>query len=223
MRIPTMTVETAESELGPRGHLLVNDDNRRVVRKWLVAQGYPAAFAAERTVRELSNAYNETDGTGLAVINRLLKAWKEKQAPVGPVPTYSENVLPDTLGAPINDDAELGGNDESLHASSPDCGIFDQSSEGQAARAESNIPFVTPLPSQPVDKAKALFEILQSIGTLDKDAVEAIVEVSTQQVPRLAARFRRGLLARELVSRFCAPTPRYTASRGSFIPNSSCS
>ena len=77
MRIPTMTTEQAETQLGPRGHLLIDSDNRGTVRKWLVAQGYPAAFAATCTNRELSNAYNETDGTGLAVLNRKLKLANE--------------------------------------------------------------------------------------------------------------------------------------------------
>ena len=110
MRIPTMTTEQAESELGPRGHLLVNEDNRRIVRKWLVAQGYPAAFAATCTNRELSNAYNETDGTGLAVINRKLKTWKEALAvefDTAPV-LDATRINPAALGAAINDDPFVG-------------------------------------------------------------------------------------------------------------------
>src|SRR5580765_6585271 len=115
MRTPTLTIEQAESELGPRGHLLVNSDNRRMVRKWLVSQGYPAAFADTLTVRELSNAYNETDGTGLAVINRKLKTWKESAA-------HAESVH----AAPVND---------SPFANDPDCGIWDRALPQNAADA----------------------------------------------------------------------------------------
>ena len=77
MRTPSLTPEQAEKELGPRGHLLIDQDNRRTVRKWIVANGYPASFVATLTMRELANAYNETDGTGLAVLNRKLRAVQE--------------------------------------------------------------------------------------------------------------------------------------------------
>src|SRR5580765_1232264 len=102
MRTPTLTIEQAESELGPRGHLLVNSDNRRMVRKWLVAQGYPAAFADTLTVRELSNAYNETDGTGLAVLRRKLKITMDGIAANDAA--NGVNLPSQAYGAPINDD-----------------------------------------------------------------------------------------------------------------------
>jgi len=181
MRIPSMTTQQAESELGPRGHLLVNSDNRRMVRKWLVANGYPAAFADTLTVRELSNAYNETDGIGLAVINRKLKMWKESgNTESAPSPFANDpdcGIWDRSLPQNAADAAEaLQADIDANYRTLPPPAPMPNNAPAASATAESNIPFVTPLPAAPVDKAKALLDIIASIGTLDKDAVESIVE-----------------------------------------------
>jgi len=69
-RTPSMTTAEAEQVLGPRGHLNVNSDNRATVRKWIVAQGFPALFVGGLSMRELALAYNQTDGAGIAALQR---------------------------------------------------------------------------------------------------------------------------------------------------------
>src|SRR5436190_3696480 len=72
-RPPSMTVEQAETQIGARGSVPVNSDNRALVRKWLVAQGFPALFVAALSMRELFSAYNRTDGSGIAAVRRKLE------------------------------------------------------------------------------------------------------------------------------------------------------
>lgn len=69
-RTPSMTTAEAEAILGPRGHLNVNSDNRATVRKWIVAQGFPALFVGGLSMRELALAYNQLDGAGIAALQR---------------------------------------------------------------------------------------------------------------------------------------------------------
>lgn len=75
MRTPSMTVAAAETLLAsrgwPRGSLKViggkpPDENRSDVKKWIVANGFPALFAGGLSYVEMEMAYNKTDGTGLA-------------------------------------------------------------------------------------------------------------------------------------------------------------
>jgi hypothetical protein len=71
-RTPSMTPQEAETILGARGNLNVNSENRGTVRKWIVAQGFPALFVAGLSMRELGLAYNQTDGKGLDAIRHKL-------------------------------------------------------------------------------------------------------------------------------------------------------
>jgi hypothetical protein len=71
-RTPSLTPQEAESLIGKRGHIAVNSENRPLIRKWVVSQGYPALFVAGLSMRELALAYNQTDGSGLAAIKRKL-------------------------------------------------------------------------------------------------------------------------------------------------------
>jgi MoxR-like ATPase len=71
-RLPSMTPQQAEAEIGPRGDTQINSGNRKLAQKWVVAMGIPALAAAVLTVTELNLAYNRTDGSGLAQIRRKL-------------------------------------------------------------------------------------------------------------------------------------------------------
>jgi cobaltochelatase CobS len=90
-RIPSMTPAEAESQIGPRGATVINSANRKLAQKWLVAMGIPALAAAVLTIKELSLAYNQTDGSGLSQIRaKLARAeangvLEAQEAP--PVPT----------------------------------------------------------------------------------------------------------------------------------------
>jgi cobaltochelatase CobS len=58
-RTASLTIEQAEAAIGtPRGTLHVTADNRGLVRKWLVAHGFPALFAGGLSMFELAMAYN---------------------------------------------------------------------------------------------------------------------------------------------------------------------
>lgn len=57
-RIPTMSREECEAQLGPRGSLNVTVENRVTVRKWLVARGVPSAYASTLTLADLAACYN---------------------------------------------------------------------------------------------------------------------------------------------------------------------
>jgi cobaltochelatase CobS len=107
-----MTPEQVEMILGPRGSLIVSGANRPTVRKWLVAQGFPAAFTVGLSMRELAVAYNETDGTGLAGIRRKLESGQDEiddAAPAAPLPFAPATAIsPPYQGeAPANDPAAL--------------------------------------------------------------------------------------------------------------------
>jgi hypothetical protein len=176
MRVPTMTTEAAEAELGPRGHLLISEDNRRTVRKWLVAQGYPAAFAATLTNSELRNAYNETDGTGLAVLRRKLKLATENREVA---PDTMQNVAPDTfsLEQAVADVAAVRADCEpATLPPTPPCPPNAPAATPAAPAADSVFGEGYQAKQEQLVKAQALFELMRSIGTLDKDAVESIVE-----------------------------------------------
>lgn len=111
-RLPSMTVEQAEAELGPRGSLRVTSENRRTVRKWLTAQGFPALFVAGLSMKEMALAYNQTDGAGLDAIKRKLAeigdneeamAWQNQEANADedatPVSTPVAKAVPDAHDA----------------------------------------------------------------------------------------------------------------------------
>ncbi len=69
----TTTATTPEQILGPRGNLVVTTANRREVRKWLNAQGFPALFSGGLSMRELGLAYNDTSGRQLQNLRRKLE------------------------------------------------------------------------------------------------------------------------------------------------------
>lgn len=67
-RTPSMTKEEAERELGPRGSLVVTADNRKTVRKWLNAQGFPSLLTGSLAMAELALAYNDLSGRGIQAV-----------------------------------------------------------------------------------------------------------------------------------------------------------
>jgi hypothetical protein len=71
-RTPTMTVSEAESQIGVRGSVRVDSNNRSLVKKWLVAHGFPALFTVGLSIIELAQAYNKLDGSGLDALRRKL-------------------------------------------------------------------------------------------------------------------------------------------------------
>lgn len=73
MKTATATTGEMESVLGPRGQLVVTTGNRREVRKWLNAQGFPALFSGGLSMRELGLAYNDTSGRQLNNLKRKLE------------------------------------------------------------------------------------------------------------------------------------------------------
>lgn len=77
MRTPSMTIEQAEAEIGQRGLVTVNSQNRKLVNKWLTAQGFPGMFAAGLSNTEMHLAYNQTDGEGLAKIRAKLARYQD--------------------------------------------------------------------------------------------------------------------------------------------------
>jgi hypothetical protein len=74
MRTATMTVEQCEAELGPRGSTIINSDNRGLVRKWLVAKGFPSLITLRLSMTQLSIAYNGRDDSGLDIIRTKMAA-----------------------------------------------------------------------------------------------------------------------------------------------------
>lgn len=73
-KVPSMTTAECEAALGPRGALVVNYDNRRIVRKWLNSQGFPSLFSGLRTLKELQTAYNDVSGVTLAHLKNQMAA-----------------------------------------------------------------------------------------------------------------------------------------------------
>lgn len=73
MKTATATTGEMESLLGQRGQLVVTTSNRREVRKWLNAQGFPALFSGGLSMRELGLAYNDTTGKQIANLKRKLE------------------------------------------------------------------------------------------------------------------------------------------------------
>lgn len=73
MKTATQTPAQCEAAIGPRGHVTVTIENRREVRKWLNAQGFPALFSGGLSMRELGLAYNDTSGRKLNDLRRKLE------------------------------------------------------------------------------------------------------------------------------------------------------
>jgi hypothetical protein len=92
----TMTIEDCEAELGSRGNVHINSINRGAVRKWLVAKGFPALFVGALSMIELGNAYNKTDDSGVAALDRK---WKAVEAD-GPI-----DIDPVVVASPISPQA----------------------------------------------------------------------------------------------------------------------
>lgn len=78
MRTPSMSIQAAEALIGPRGSIHVNSDNRTMVRKWLVANGFPSMFVGGLSLTELGLAYNQTDGAMLAKLREKLAAARDE-------------------------------------------------------------------------------------------------------------------------------------------------
>lgn len=72
MKTATMSTQECEQALGPRGHLRVDSNNRRDVRKWLNSQGFPALFSGGLSMRELQLAYNDQSGREVDKLRRKL-------------------------------------------------------------------------------------------------------------------------------------------------------
>lgn len=73
-----MTIEELESALGPRGQVFVKaGDNRRLVRKWLTANGIPSAVVQGLTLRQLASAYNDETNGAL----EALRTWQAPGVP----------------------------------------------------------------------------------------------------------------------------------------------
>ena len=79
-RTASMTAADAEASIGRRGNVVVNAENRGLVRKWFVAQGLPALFVGGLSMRELALAYNDTKGEQFS---RLLKKYEEAKKAAG--------------------------------------------------------------------------------------------------------------------------------------------
>ncbi len=79
-RTASMTTAEAEAAIGRRGDVTVMSENRGLVRKWFVAQGFPALFVGGLSMRELALAYNDTKGDQFA---RLLKKYEEAKEAAG--------------------------------------------------------------------------------------------------------------------------------------------
>jgi cobaltochelatase CobS len=95
----SMTTSEAEAELGSRGHLVVNSDNRRTVRKWLNAQGFPSLFSGGLSMRELALAYNDTTGDTLDKLRKKLAEAGEGETPDADASPASETPAPDASKA----------------------------------------------------------------------------------------------------------------------------
>lgn len=72
MKTATMSTAECEATIGQRGHIHVNTENRREVRKWLNSQGFPALFSGGLSMRELQLAYNDTSGREVGKLRRKL-------------------------------------------------------------------------------------------------------------------------------------------------------
>src|SRR5262245_1114309 len=97
-RTPSMTAAEAEAALGPRGHLSVTQENRPLVRKWLVATGFPSTFVCGLSFTELGLAYNQTDG---AMLDKLRQKLDKARAEIGEVADESEDESPVIEAKPI--------------------------------------------------------------------------------------------------------------------------
>lgn len=64
-RTPSMTRAECEARIGPRGALKVTVENRREVRKWIVACGGSSAMAGGMSLYDLGRVYNDVTDTTL--------------------------------------------------------------------------------------------------------------------------------------------------------------
>jgi len=101
-RPPSMTPEQAESQIGPRGSIRVDTTNRALVRKWVVANGFPALFVAGLSKIELANAYNRIDGSGLQALRHKLDGADIAETPETPKQEKDEMLSPVTPNIPFN-------------------------------------------------------------------------------------------------------------------------
>lgn len=151
MKLPSDPAEI-ERQIGPRGTTPIRTPNRPMAIKWLIGQGFPGVFCAALSVIEMNNAYNQLDGSGL---DALKKKYARAQA------IAAENANSVTVET-----------SDTLPAT-------------PTPAAEQNAPTVNSVapatPSHPSNKGQQLLELLGSIGGVDRDAVEAIVERQLSQ------------------------------------------
>ena len=111
-RTPSMSPDEALSEIKrvtgkDRGHLFVNSENRRLVRKWLTARGLPASFVAGLSNMELAKAFNK-ESEYLALSDRA----RDYVPPAGSPPADSDDTdsvppvppvppVPNFVGSPM--------------------------------------------------------------------------------------------------------------------------
>ena len=101
-KLPSLTTAEAETLLGPRGHLSVTSENRALVRKWVIANGFPALFVAGLSYRELQISYNQTDGSGIETLRKKLAQLPQDDLPdagempqaVAPMPVPQAEPVP---------------------------------------------------------------------------------------------------------------------------------
>lgn len=87
-RTPSMTRAECEARIGPRGALKVTVENRREVRKWIVACGGSSSLAGGLSLDALQRAYNDTsDGFLRNTIGRLLPDPAPAPRPETPAPS----------------------------------------------------------------------------------------------------------------------------------------
>lgn len=95
-----MSIEECERELGPRGHLKVTKDNRPMVKKWLVANGFPSLFVGGLSYPELQLAYNETNGRMLSKLREKLARAQDEGDGDDPGVSYAPVTASQPLHAP---------------------------------------------------------------------------------------------------------------------------
>lgn len=81
MRQATFTDSDAAAIIGPRGSFKITKENRPHVRRWLNAQGFPAAFTAGLSYIELRLAYNDTTGREIEKLRKKLGDDATENAP----------------------------------------------------------------------------------------------------------------------------------------------
>lgn len=96
-RTPSMTVAEAEAQIGPRP-VHVDGTNRPLLRKWLVAKGFPASFVCALSMVELAVSYNEDTAKVQKKFNDFMKDFGEDEEPVTVATHADVRTMPVTNG-----------------------------------------------------------------------------------------------------------------------------